>query len=526
MSVSVAWRTPHRVDWGAEYDVAFDIRPKQDIANCSVQAYENGNGIPPLPHFIGSVSATRGQFVLVERMKKDWKFYTTIVGWPFKETRKKFGYYVSGSASANGQTIGFKDPDKGTYRVTIAVPKEKKREGHVAFSAFLLSVVETMISAHFPNSITPLMAEGHLTLSNLCFDAMKDPPAFDPRYDQIAKFRPVTASSLGLGEGESAQSAGKLTIELANFNAAVYGFYATERRVHSAYHDKNSVVQVWQMANLRAFNEIVNEGIERVAKMQFQTAAEADDLEWNRSLRKGNALSRVIDPHASVLLESTDSHEKARILSALGKQLRSRESYQEVAILFLQDFYRLREAFSRRTRSADALTRLVAARPIHVPLAEPIQAPLAEMREVAAGPRTVARRSLALLGEGETIICPSKPEGVEFLLRNNAWGFVSIRRQPQYFALYVSWPESSVTHFGIVDHVVDAASEESPVSPPEGYDEHMRRRKVIVLKGGSLRLLADPLPKGKMWPRRSEYVTLARLASADTYDDLRKRPHG
>ena len=57
---------------------------------------------------------------------------------------------------------------------------------------------------------------------------------------------------------------------------------------------------------------------------------------------------------------------------------------------------------------------------------------------------SISRGELSSYPPGEVIICPSKPEGVEFLKKYNAWGFINMssKKKPQYFALYVGSPES------------------------------------------------------------------------------------
>jgi hypothetical protein len=136
----------------------------------------------------------------------------------------------------------------------------------------------------------------------------------------------------------------------------------------------------------------------------------------------------------------------------------------------------------------------------------------------------ISREQLKSLKEGEVVICPSKPDGVTFLLRYNAWGFVRIRRKPEYFALYVTHPESTVSFFGEVKGIFDPKDPSSPFSEDEArrYKEYKEGKKVIILKPKSLRKLDKGIPKGtsKKIPQGIKYVTLKQFINAKTMDDF------
>jgi len=136
----------------------------------------------------------------------------------------------------------------------------------------------------------------------------------------------------------------------------------------------------------------------------------------------------------------------------------------------------------------------------------------------------ISREELASLKEGKVVICPSKPEGVNFLLQYNAWGFVRIRREPEYFALYVSRPESRISFFGEVKEILYPKDPGSPITEEEArrYKEFKEGKKVIVLKPESLRRLDKGIPKGtlKKVLQGLKYVTLSQFISAKTLDDL------
>jgi hypothetical protein len=131
----------------------------------------------------------------------------------------------------------------------------------------------------------------------------------------------------------------------------------------------------------------------------------------------------------------------------------------------------------------------------------------------------IPRKSLSSLAEGEVIICPSKPEGVDFLKEHQAWGFVRVSRSPKYFALYVSRPEGVVKYFGEVERIVDA--NDSRVPNPQEYETYEKGKMVIELKLGTLKEFADPITRGSRWGYTQGlwYTTLSKLAAAKTLDD-------
>jgi hypothetical protein len=132
----------------------------------------------------------------------------------------------------------------------------------------------------------------------------------------------------------------------------------------------------------------------------------------------------------------------------------------------------------------------------------------------------ITKLELSNLPEGEVILCPSRPEGVRFLLTYNAWGFVRATREPRYLALYISSPESSVKFFAEVDKIVDPRSSESLISRPEDFKSYEEDKKLILLKPGSLRRLSEPIMKGSMIPYSLRYYSISQFVSAKTTDDL------
>lgn len=131
---------------------------------------------------------------------------------------------------------------------------------------------------------------------------------------------------------------------------------------------------------------------------------------------------------------------------------------------------------------------------------------------------------LSALKSGEIVICPSKPEGKEFLLKYNAWGFVHVGRKPEYFALYVTAPESKISLFGEVKEIIDPWDEGSPVADVyQEFETYKEGKKVITLKPGFLRRLKRGISlgseRGKV-PYSRRYVPLDKFVNAKTLDDL------
>lgn len=115
----------------------------------------------------------------------------------------------------------------------------------------------------------------------------------------------------------------------------------------------------------------------------------------------------------------------------------------------------------------------------------------------------------------------SSEAGVEFLREYQAWGFISIARQPEYFMIYLTRPYQHIRYFGTVKDLVPAnefvASRD--ISPDEyQYDDS---KKVVIFS--ELYRLTDPLPIGTENPHRVQglmYTTIGKVKVAESIDDL------
>jgi len=124
--------------------------------------------------------------------------------------------------------------------------------------------------------------------------------------------------------------------------------------------------------------------------------------------------------------------------------------------------------------------------------------------------------------DGELILCPAKPSGIEFLTTNNAWGFIRLKRTPKYLALYVGRPNSAIEFVGEVEKVVEAGSAECPIkSDDPNYEVG---KKLVLLKKDRLWALAKPIALGVPMPGKApqglRFLQLSKLAKAQTLDDL------
>lgn len=135
------------------------------------------------------------------------------------------------------------------------------------------------------------------------------------------------------------------------------------------------------------------------------------------------------------------------------------------------------------------------------------------------------REELAEKREGKAVLCISKVEGIEFLKKYNAWGFVRMAREDvSYFALYVGRPKSSVMFFGEIDSITQPLESKEDLVKIQEKDAKTFEtgKRVIHLKPGTLTELKNPIPlKNKLAaPRRLRYTTLKKLVQAEKVSDL------
>lgn len=139
--------------------------------------------------------------------------------------------------------------------------------------------------------------------------------------------------------------------------------------------------------------------------------------------------------------------------------------------------------------------------------------------------KQISRKDLEVKAPGEVVLCPSRIEGVEFLKKYNAWGFVALSKGTiPYFALYVGKPESSVLYFGEIESITQPLKSKDDLGRIQEKDTKTFEvgKRVIHLKPGTLVKFTNPIPlKGrKSAPRGLRYTTLEKLMQANHVGEL------
>jgi len=154
-------------------------------------------------------------------------------------------------------------------------------------------------------------------------------------------------------------------------------------------------------------------------------------------------------------------------------------------------------------------------------IAEETPKPTPQARKVPEGAIESVKRAQLKMEDGEVIVCPSKPDGVNFLLTYQSWGFIRVKRAPRYLALYVSRPFSEVQYLGEVDRIIDPKDPSSPVPNPDQFEEYQEGKKLVVLRKGSLRKFTDPVKLQEAFPPVGpRYTTLLKLLKAKDLEEV------
>ncbi|MCJ7635439.1 type I restriction enzyme HsdR N-terminal domain-containing protein [Candidatus Bathyarchaeota archaeon] len=136
----------------------------------------------------------------------------------------------------------------------------------------------------------------------------------------------------------------------------------------------------------------------------------------------------------------------------------------------------------------------------------------------------VTKKQLVTKSAGKVVVCPSRIEGVEFLKKYNAWGFVNMREEEiPYFALYVGRPESSILYFGEIESITKPLKSKEDLVKIQDIETFEPGKRVIHLKLGTLVKLLDPIPlkNRRFVPKSRFYTTLEKLTQASYIEDLR-----
>lgn len=129
---------------------------------------------------------------------------------------------------------------------------------------------------------------------------------------------------------------------------------------------------------------------------------------------------------------------------------------------------------------------------------------------------------MSQLPDGDLLLCPARPSGIQFLEQHRAWGFIRLQRTPSYLALYISQPISAIEYLGEVEKVIDPATEKTSVGTD--YETYRPGRKLVMFCPGRLWHLSQPVERGGAGPDKTpqgpRFITLGQLAQAQTLNDL------
>jgi predicted type IV restriction endonuclease len=137
----------------------------------------------------------------------------------------------------------------------------------------------------------------------------------------------------------------------------------------------------------------------------------------------------------------------------------------------------------------------------------------------------INRKELKSKFPGQVVLCPSRLDGVEFLKKYNAWGFVTLNKTAiPYFALYVGRPESSILYFGEIESITQPLKSKDDlvkISQQDAGGFEVGKR-VIHLKPGTLVKFKDPIPlkDKRAAPRGLRYTTLEKLMKANNTSEV------
>ncbi|WGM90159.1 MAG: type I restriction enzyme HsdR N-terminal domain-containing protein [Candidatus Bathyarchaeum tardum] len=139
---------------------------------------------------------------------------------------------------------------------------------------------------------------------------------------------------------------------------------------------------------------------------------------------------------------------------------------------------------------------------------------------------TISRNMLSNKESAVVLLCTSRVEGIEFLEKYNAWGFIKLgkNRAPKYFALYIGRPKSSVMYFAEIETITQPLKSKEDIKKisKEDLDTFKAGKQVIHLKPNSLYKLEDPIPliNKKVAPLGHKYTTLEKFIKANSISDL------
>ena len=140
---------------------------------------------------------------------------------------------------------------------------------------------------------------------------------------------------------------------------------------------------------------------------------------------------------------------------------------------------------------------------------------------------SISKDELKKLDPGRVCYCPSRRQGIDFLVANRKWGFLKIAesRKPKYLAIYVSAPVKEIQYFAEVDQIIDPSPELiKGLKFLDGSESDRRGKKIVLFKEGRLWKLSSPIEYGKEQngkaPGNTRFVPFDKFVNANTLDDL------
>ncbi len=132
---------------------------------------------------------------------------------------------------------------------------------------------------------------------------------------------------------------------------------------------------------------------------------------------------------------------------------------------------------------------------------------------------TISRQDVDGPDDALGALFPTREDGIDFLRKNNAWGFVTMNRDPEFVAMYISGGPNEVRFVARVKEIVDAEDADL-ARPSEEYEQYSSGKQVVVFEPGSLYKLEDPIPYRDKTPYSLRYISLGDFRTATGTDEL------
>jgi len=122
-------------------------------------------------------------------------------------------------------------------------------------------------------------------------------------------------------------------------------------------------------------------------------------------------------------------------------------------------------------------------------------------------------------------VFPSRKEGIDFLIKYNAWGYIRMNKKPKYLAFYVKKPYSQILFIGEFSQLSPPFNSKDEIKDIDDADKDTFTpgKSVIYLKKNSLVKLSNPISceHDGYAPQGLFYTTLGKIKKAKNTDELR-----